>query len=163
MRNVFAAIIALALPVALTVHEVAAQTVVATANSYVKLAATDTKAEPAKVEKAEFNYRAFSRDPKKYTGKLVTITGKVLQVIEDEDDLNMRVATNGSYENIVFVTYTRKSADESRVLDDDRVVITGKFEGIHSYKSVGAGPVSIPHVEADTIEQAPAISRRSRR
>jgi len=124
--------------------------------------ATTTAVEP-KAEKVEFNYKAFSRDPKKYTDKLVTVTGKVLQVVEEGDDLAMRIATSGSYGDVIYVTYSRKSDDESRVLADDRVTITGTYEGIHSYQSVGAGPMSIPHVDADKIDQAPVVSRRSRR
>src|SRR5262245_35146968 len=99
----------------------------------------------------QFDFRSYSREPKKFAGNSVVINqAKVIQVIEnDDDEIILRVSvTKGAYgfwTDTVYITYTRKSEDEPHILDGDFVKISGEFKGLHSYSSVMAGKITIPH------------------
>jgi len=101
----------------------------------------------------ELNYNAVARDPDAYKFNLVMLTGKVIQVMESEDDTetHYRIATKGSYDDVVLVGYERPQG-ASRILEDDTVTVYGICAGVVSYKSVLGGTITVPAVFAENIE-----------
>lgn len=107
----------------------------------------------------KMNYKAIARDPSAYKDKKISFTGKVIQVVENEAEIlgitisqtTYRIATKGSYDDIVLVIYSRPSG-ASRILDDDRVTVYGTCDGVTSYKSTMGGTITIPSCIADRIE-----------
>ena len=97
-------------------------------------------------------YKGVSRDPSKYTGRYVKFSGKVLQVIEyfDYDMVSFRIATSGNYDNVVYVTM-EVPEEYSRILEDDRVEVSGTYGDLYSYETVRGDTVTIPLVYADLI------------
>ena len=95
-------------------------------------------------------YKAISRDPDAYEGNLYKFDGKVLQVMENGQDVTLRVASKGSYDDVVYVTY-RRAEGESRILEDDRVTIYGTCYGLYTYETVMGAAVTIPYIVADSI------------
>lgn len=91
----------------------------------------------------KLDYKANSRDPEAYTGKLIKFTGKILQVIEDEGFVAFRIATKGGYDNVVYALYAIPEGYK-RFLEDDTVVVYGISTGIMSYETVRGDTVSIP-------------------
>ena len=112
--------------------------------------------EDAPVAKVYLNidYDAMSRDPQKYEGKNYTFSGKVVQVLEQSTDYGtlvaMRVSTNGSYGNIVYVIYIRP-VGESRILEDDRITVYGSSTGLYTYETVLGSEISLPSFYAESI------------
>ena len=99
----------------------------------------------------KLNYKAVARDPDAYVSKLITFSGKVIQVMEGDDSLtHYRVASKGSYDDVVYVEYTRPEG-ASRVLEDDRVTVYGVCYGVYSYNSTMGGKITIPSCVATQI------------
>lgn len=110
-----------------------------------------------------YTYKELARDPDKYEGKPIVIRGKVIQVTEDyfdNNDITLRVEMTyepfeylegGIYSDPVYVTYTRKSSSESRILEDDIIQLYGVCKGLKTYTSVLGSSVTIPQIEADEI------------
>lgn len=96
-------------------------------------------------------YTDLARNPDNYKGSNIVITGKVLQVSEGKTEINLRVATDMKYDDIVFIGYD-PSLMTSRVLEDDTVTIYGMCIGLYSYTSTLGATISLPGMYADQIE-----------
>lgn len=124
------------------------------------IAGSDTQRElfskSAPIAKTYLNldFKAISRNPDSYTGKNYVFTGKVLQVMESDSllgtSVSLRVATRGNYDDVVYVSYTRKEG-ESLILEDDRVTIHGESTGLFTYTSVLGSKISLPSFRAESI------------
>jgi peptidoglycan hydrolase-like protein with peptidoglycan-binding domain len=91
----------------------------------------------------KLDYKANSRDPEAYTGKLIKFSGKILQVMEDEGIVAFRIATKGGYDNVVYAIYAIPEGYK-RFLEDDSVVVYAISTGIMSYETVRGDTISIP-------------------
>ncbi|OQB11612.1 MAG: hypothetical protein BWY15_02439 [Firmicutes bacterium ADurb.Bin193] len=75
-----------------------------------------------------------------------------------EQGLNVALridVTQGEYDlwsDTIFVEYTRKSAEESRILENDIVTIYGTMNGLKTYQSVLGNQVTVPCIVAEYIE-----------
>lgn len=111
-------------------------------------------AKKAEEEKVAYDtgitYSQLARTPDDYKGKKAKFTGKVIQVMENDKENDLRIAVDGNYDNILFVGYDPKIAN-TRVLENDNVTIKGKSIGIYSYKSTMGGKISIPGMWVDNI------------
>ena len=102
-----------------------------------------------------YEYKNIARDPHLYQGKMARFTGKVIQVMESGNSVVLRVNVTKStygYKDTVFVTYTKKSSQESRILEDDIVTLYGTLEGLKSYETIFGATVTIPAMEAKYID-----------
>lgn len=102
----------------------------------------------------ELDFQAISRDPESYKGKNYKFTGKVLQVMEEDYEsctlTAMRIATKGSYDNVVYVFYMRP-ANEARILEDDKVTVYAECQGLYSYESVMGNEITLPQFMAESV------------
>lgn len=91
-------------------------------------------------------YSDVERNPKQYEGKLIQVTGTVIQVSEGWfSSVTLRIKQSDG--NIWYVTYTR-SDDEPRILENDKITVYGKCTGVETYRTVLGGSVTIPSMEA---------------
>lgn len=99
-------------------------------------------------------YEQLARTPDLYEGEKVKFKGEVVQVTEDteEDEIQIRLALDDYYENILFCGYD-KSITSRRVLEGDVIAIYGLSVGLISYESTGSGLITIPAVYVEKIEQ----------
>ena len=112
-------------------------------------------------------YQSLARAPGNHVGSLVTMRGRVAEVVESYGHLTLRInVTRGQFDqwsDTVYVEHKRQSAAETRILEKDIVAIWGKFEGIKSYTTVLGATVQIPHVNAVLLEHSnappPVITR----
>lgn len=102
----------------------------------------------------DLDFKAISRDPNSYEGKNYKFTGKVVQVMEESMEsytyVVMRIATKGSYDDVVYVSYLRDN-DEARILEDDRVTVYATCLGLYTYETVIGGSVTLPNFLAETV------------
>lgn len=103
----------------------------------------------------KLNFSDISRDPNAYKGDYYKFSGKVVQVMEGSalygtTSTVLRIATKGSYDNVVYVTYERPNEDK-RILEDDRVTVYGVCEGLHTYETIMDGSVTLPKFTAETV------------
>ncbi len=96
-------------------------------------------------------YDQLARTPNDYKGKKAKFTGKVVQAIEDDKETDLRIAVNGDYDNILYVSYN-PNITSVRILEKDNVIVKGVSQGIYSYKSTLGSKISIPLLIADSID-----------
>ena len=109
-----------------------------------------------------YTYKQIARNPNDYEGLKAKFEGQVIQVVEHGDNITMRVeitkeenqfAKNGYlYSDPIYVEYTRKSEAESRILDDDVIMMYGTLNGTKSYDTVLGDNVTIPFFKAEYID-----------
>lgn len=103
-----------------------------------------------------YTYDELARNPDTYKNKSVVFTGKVIQVMEDGNDVVLRVnvtkSESGLSSDTVYVTYKRKGA-EGRILEDDLITFYGAFRGLKTYTTIFNSTMTIPHVDAKYIDQ----------
>ena len=75
--------------------------------------------------------------------KLVQITGKVIQVLKESGDYNLRVAVDDDYDKIVLVSIESYNVKDV-IAEDDNVTVFGLAEGITTYKTTLGSSVTIP-------------------
>lgn len=123
-------------------------------NSQAKIdEATAAKAaEEAKGYETGVTYDQLARTPDDFMGKKVKFYGKVVQVIEGGDSVQIRLAVNDNYDTILLGEYSSDTVT-SRVLEDDYITIYGTSVGTISYKSTMGGTITIPGVYIDKIDQ----------
>ena len=102
-----------------------------------------------------YSYQEISRNPDDYDGTHVKFTGKIIQVLEDGNTVQLRVnVTQGRYgiwDDTIFVTYTRKDG-EARLLEDDIITLYGISGGLVTYESIFGASITIPKVGAMYID-----------
>ena len=108
--------------------------------------------EEARGYETGITYDQLARTPDDYIGKKVKFSGKVVQVIEGDDEVQIRLAVNKDYDQILFCAYD-SSIVSSRVLEDDIITIYGISAGTISYQSTMGGKITIPSVLVEKIEQ----------
>ena len=125
-----------------------------------RLAEESREAEEAAQREAEekagyetgITYEQLARTPDEYEGKLVKFVGKVIQVIEGDDIVQIRFAVEENYDEIIFCEY-EKDIVNSRVLEGDLITIYGTSYGLYSYESTMGGKITVPAVAIDKIDQ----------
>ncbi|MBP3656676.1 MAG: hypothetical protein J6K32_08280 [Clostridia bacterium] len=98
-----------------------------------------------------YDYEYAARWPYRYAGADVKLSGSVLQVLKGSETYHIRVATSGSYDDVVYIVVPFSSMPEYRILEGDYVDITGLTGGEYSYESVSGSTITLPHVIAETI------------
>lgn len=98
-------------------------------------------------------YNQLARTPDKYKGQKCKFRGKVLQVQESDNMVVMRLAVNGSYDNVLYVITTSKALNGERILEDDYITVYGTSTGIYTYTSVLGASISIPSMLVTKIDR----------
>lgn len=113
------------------------------------------KAEQEAKEKQGYDtgitYSQLARTPDEYKGEKCKFSGKVIQVMEDEGLYTIRLAVNGSYDNVILVIASTK-VSESRILEDDYITVYGTSSGITTYTTVMGASVSIPSMLVTKVD-----------
>ncbi len=97
-------------------------------------------------------YDELARTPDKYELEKVKFSGKVVQVMDGDDSVQLRIAVNDDYDKMLYVEYDSDIVD-SRILEDDHITIMGVSHGLITYQSTMGGDITIPALEIDIIEQ----------
>lgn len=109
-------------------------------------------AEEAKGYETGITYDQLARTPDDYKGKKVKFYGKVIQVIEDDTNVQIRLAVNDNYDTVILGDYS-KNIVSSRVLEDDHITIYGTSASTITYKSTMGGNITVPAVIIEKIDQ----------
>lgn len=117
-----------------------------------KAAAEKKAAEEARGYETGITYDQLARTPDDFTGQKVKFYGKVIQVMEDGSDIQIRLAVDDNYDTILYGQYS-SSIVSSRILEDDYITIYGTSVGTVSYTSTLGGTITIPGVYIDKIDQ----------
>lgn len=106
--------------------------------------------EKEKQEKQGYNtgitYEQLARTPDKLMGKAVKFHGKVIQIIEGDTEVQMRLAVNDDYDKILYCAISKDNLKGTRILENDKITIYGLSTGLITYDSTMGGKISIPGV-----------------
>tara|TARA_Y100000588_G_scaffold14922_1_gene15892 strand:- start:144 stop:863 length:720 start_codon:yes stop_codon:yes gene_type:complete len=92
----------------------------------------------------DIGYDPLYRNIETHIGKIIHLRGKAVQVvIVGGDRYNLRLAMDGDYDHVVWVTFKG-----DRVLEDDTVELWGTVEGLYSYKSVFGEKITLPEINS---------------
>lgn len=133
-------------------EDVEAQELAKASQENIDKAKAEEEAEKAKGYETGITYDQLARTPDDFEGKKVKFSGKVLQVIEGDDSVQIRLAVDDNYDTVLFGEYL-SSTVSSRVLEDDYITIYGTSVGTISYKSTMGGQITIPGVYIEKIDQ----------
>lgn len=97
-------------------------------------------------------YDQLARTPDQFIGQKVKFYGKVIQVIEGDSSVQIRLAVNDDYDTVLLGEYATSTV-ASRVLEDDHIMIYGTSIGTISYQSTMGGKITIPGVYIEKIDQ----------
>ncbi|MFJ7640236.1 hypothetical protein [Peribacillus sp. NPDC097225] len=118
------------------------------------------KAEAKKKAKAEkkanaptIPYAQLKKNPNKHKGEYVKYKGQIVQITEDNDYTNIRLAVTQSsygysYDDIVFIEYD----GTTDFVEEDVITVYGEIYGDYSYTSQAGWEISIPGLLAEEIE-----------
>lgn len=106
--------------------------------------------EKEKQEKQGYNtgitYEQLARTPDKLMGKAVKFHGKVIQIIEGDTEVQMRLAVNDDYDKVLYCAISKDNLKGTRILENDKITIYGLSTGLITYDSTMGGKISIPGV-----------------
>ena len=92
------------------------------------------------------NYREIARNPAIYTGGSFFFRGKVIQAQNGKLLIREERPEGDWATNIIWVDY--ESSLSGRILEDDQLMVWGKYNGIHTYQTTGGGEKSVPSFTA---------------
>ena len=100
------------------------------------------------------DYKSVARNPDNYKNTKLTFSGKVVQVVEGSP-LTIRINQKNDDDlfssDIWLITYYPKSK-ESRILEDDEVVVYGKCTGVKTYSSIFGQQITVPSMTMEYYE-----------
>jgi len=103
----------------------------------------------------KISYKNLARDPDDYYLEQVKFKGEIIQVLEDDGLVALRVnVTNdgyGYYDDTVYVLYAYEPG-QSKFLEDDIITFYGWSMGLYTYESVLGASITIPEVYAEYID-----------
>lgn len=101
--------------------------------------------------KTGVTFDQIARTPDDYEGEKIEFTGKVLQVMEEDDYTEIRLAVDGDYDNVILVDVDSNIMNGSRILEDDLVTVSGVSDGTTTYESTSGANITIPAMAAKII------------
>lgn len=107
--------------------------------------------EKQKYEDSQITYDKIARTPDETISKECTFNGKVVQVIESANKVNLRVAVDGDYDKMLLVEYDSNIVN-NRILEKDNVTLYGTSCGTTSYESTLGANITVPAMIATKIE-----------
>ena len=103
-----------------------------------------------------YTYEQIARNPDKVKDNLAKVKGKVIQVLESGNTVELRVnitaKSYGYYDDTVYVYYYRMDETEDRILEDDIITVYGRLNGLKTYTSVMKSEITLPEIVAQYIE-----------
>lgn len=103
-----------------------------------------------------YTFEQIARNPDKFKGTNVKLTGEVVQVIDGlaSKSLRVNITKNGTYStyytDTIYVNYMPEEG-EDRILEDDIITIYGTAQGDYSYTSTIGTTITLPFVSGKYI------------
>lgn len=95
------------------------------------------------------DYTAILRAPSQYKDKPMSAYGRVLQVSDGLFYKVMRVATQGRWDNVFYITCFGDTADG--IIEGDWISIYGQCTGAETYTTIMGASVTIPAITAEKV------------
>lgn len=115
--------------------------------------AAKKEAQEAEAKKYEtgLTYEDIARNPDLNSGKLLKVSGKILQVIKDTSATQYRMAIDSDYDKVVLIQIDNSKLSDGNILEDDVITIDGRFVKEVEYTTVMGAKQSIPYIQVDNL------------
>ncbi len=106
------------------------------------------------------DYATLARNPDKYEGERFIISGEVIQVVEIDDGVLVRMDIT-YIENILFeggywidtiIATIPLSKGSDRILEGNVITVWGECKGVYTYETVFGNSLSVPYIGAQYYE-----------
>lgn len=98
-------------------------------------------------------FRELTRNTEKYVGKLLKYDGKVIQVMENSGDYELRInVTKSESNNWSDTIYLICAKCPTRPLEDDIISFVGSVDGRKTYRSTLGGEITLPQLTARVFD-----------
>lgn len=98
----------------------------------------------------QIDYDTLARNPNKYKGEYLTMSGEVIQTIDIDGGVMLRMDVTqddyGFWHDTIVVTIPLAPSDD-RILEDDIITVYGKCYGLYTYESVLGSTISVPRID----------------
>lgn len=105
--------------------------------------------EDYKAQCEEMDFNKVNKNADKYKGDKFKVSGKIIQIMEDNNGGVMRVAMDDMYDNVVYVTYT----GTNDFVEDDYITAYGECDGSYTYTSTIGASITLPKIDAMYLEK----------
>ena len=99
-----------------------------------------------------YSYKEIFRNPDDYLYKKIKITGEVIQVMEDDNYVSIRLAVGGG-SNVLYVVIPSSILNNERILEDDYITVYGTSTGVITYTTVMGNELTIPSMLAAKLDR----------
>ena len=97
-------------------------------------------------------YDQLARTPDKYKGQKCKFRGEVIQVMEDDNYVSIRLAVGGG-SNVLYVVIPSSILNNERILEDDYITVYGTSTGVITYTTVMGNELTIPSMLAAKLDR----------
>ena len=97
---------------------------------------------------SSLEYKQLDKNANNHINENVTFTGEILQIAEENNVTIMRIATSGSYDDVMYVTYFNTTSH----VEGDTVTVWGLISGSETYTSQANYQITIPSMNAVYVE-----------
>lgn len=101
----------------------------------------------------DFEYKKVARNPELYEGKIVKLTGKIVQVTGTRSEgYVLRFAVENDIDQMIILAVPMKAMPNYNLLEDDILAVEAKLNGELSYKTVLGAEITLPMAIADELK-----------
>lgn len=111
----------------------------------------EKKAELEKGYNTGITFEQLARNPDDYLNKKVKFTGQVIQVMEGQNETQIRFNVNNNYKQTILCVIPKNLTSNNRILEKDKITISGISSGLYTYKSTLGGEITLPLVLVSII------------
>lgn len=97
-------------------------------------------------------YEQLARTPDEYKGEKCKFKGKVIQVMEDENFVSIRLAVGGG-SNVLYAVIPSNILNNERILEDDYITVYGTSTGVITYTTVMGSELTIPSIVVSKLDR----------
>lgn len=102
-----------------------------------------------KAQCKEIEFNQVNKNADKYKGEKFKATGQIIQIMEDDNGGQMRLALGDYSSDVVYVTYE----GNNKFVEDDYVTVYGYYDGEYTYESTIGASVTLPKIDAKYIDE----------
>lgn len=102
-----------------------------------------------KAQCKEIDFNQVNKNADKYKGEKFKATGQIIQIMEDDNGGQMRLALGDYSSDVVYVTYE----GNNKFVEDDYVTVYGYCDGEYTYESTIGASVTLPKIDAKYIDE----------
>ena len=124
---------------------------VSTAEEKAKKEAEEQAKKEAEAQKYNtgLTYEDIARNSTENAMKLVTFSGRIVQVMKADGYTQYRMAIDDNYDQIVLIEVDNELLSNGNILEDDYITIKGTFVMEHTYQTVMGAQKTIPAIVVD--------------